>query len=163
MLDRARDRHRRAGDRALLIVVILALVVSLVAQRYLPGVSLPWTGEVARLSMVWLTFVMSGYLASRDRHIAIHVVDYVLKGRALATVKLVANLIVFVTCLALVYATIQLLADDVGQVTPAAEIPLLLVNFIRSSASVSPRCERRSPSRSSTFQRSRRRPTGGAA
>ena len=115
---------------ALLVVVILALVVSLVAQRYLPGVSLPWTGEVARLSMVWLTFVMSGYLASRDRHIAIHVVDYVLKGRALATVKLVANLIVFVTCLALVYATIQLLADDVGQVTPAAEIPLLLVNSI---------------------------------
>jgi TRAP-type C4-dicarboxylate transport system permease small subunit len=115
---------------ALLMVVILVLVVSLVAQRDLPGVSLPWTGEVARLAMVWATFVMSGYLASRDRHIAIHVVDYVVKGRALATIKLVANLIVFVTCLALVYATIQLLADDVGQVTPAAEIPLLLVNAI---------------------------------
>lgn len=115
---------------ALLIFVILALVVSLVAQRYLPGVSLPWTGEVARLSMVWATFVMSGYLASRDRHIAIHVVDYVLKGRALATIKLVANLIVLVTCIALVYASMQLVADDVGQVTPAAEIPLLLVNSI---------------------------------
>jgi TRAP-type transport system small permease protein len=115
---------------AFLILVILILVVSLVAQRYLPGVSLPWTGEVARLSMVWATFVMSGYLASRDRHIAIHVVDYLLKGRALAAIKLTANVIVFVTCVALVYATIQLLADDVGQVTPAAEIPLLLVNSI---------------------------------
>ena len=115
---------------ALLILVILVLVVSLVAQRYLPGVSLPWTGEVARLSMVWATFVMSGYLASRDRHIAIHLVDYVLKGRALAAIKLAANVVVFVTCVGLVYATIQLLADDVGQVTPAAEIPLLIVNSV---------------------------------
>jgi TRAP-type C4-dicarboxylate transport system permease small subunit len=37
---------------------------------------------------------------------------------------------VFVTCVGLVYATIQLLADDVGQVTPAAEIPLLIVNSV---------------------------------
>lgn len=115
---------------AFLIFVILVLVVSLVAQRYIPGLSLPWTGEVARLSMVWATFVMSGYLASRDRHIAIHVVDYVLKGRALASITLVANLIVFITCVALVYATIQLVAEDVGQVTAAAEIPLKLVNAI---------------------------------
>lgn len=115
---------------AFFILVILILVVSLVAQRYLPGVSLPWTGEVARLSMVWATFVMSGYLASRDRHIAIHLVDYVLKGRALTAIKLAANVIVFVTCVGLVYATIQLLADDVGQVTPAAEIPLLIVNSV---------------------------------
>ena len=115
---------------AFLILVILILVVSLVAQRYIPGVSLPWTGEVARLSMVWATFVMSGYLASRDRHIAIHLVDYVLKGRALTAIKLAANVIVFVTCVGLVYATIQLLADDVGQVTPAAEIPLLIVNSV---------------------------------
>ena len=28
--------------------------------------------------MVWATFVMAGYLAAFDRHIAIHVVDYVL-------------------------------------------------------------------------------------
>lgn len=115
---------------AFFILVILILVVSLVAQRYLPGVSLPWTGEVARLSMVWATFVMSGYLASRDRHIAIHLVDYVLSGRALTAIKLAANVIVFVTCVGLVYATIQLLADDVGQVTPAAEIPLLIVNSV---------------------------------
>lgn len=115
---------------AFFILVILILVVSLVAQRYLPGVSLPWTGEVARLSMVWATFVMSGYLASRDRHIAIHLVDYVLNGRALTAIKLAANVIVFVTCVGLVYATIQLLADDVGQVTPAAEIPLLIVNSV---------------------------------
>jgi len=115
---------------ALLLAAILVLVVALVAQRYLPGVNFPQTGEVARLAMVWGTFLMAGYLMGHDRHIAIHVVDYVLEGRALAAVKLAVNLIVLITCLGLVYATFLLVAGDIGQVTPAAEIPLQFVNAI---------------------------------
>lgn len=115
---------------ALLLFVILVLVVALVAQRYLPGTNFPQTGEVARLAMVWGTFVMAGYLAAHDRHIAIHVVDYVLRGPALATVKLLVNLVVLITCIGLMYATYQLVAEDIGQVTPAAEIPLRFVNSV---------------------------------
>jgi TRAP-type C4-dicarboxylate transport system permease small subunit len=115
---------------ALLLFVILFLVVALVAQRYLPGTNFPQTGEVARLAMVWGTFVMAGYLAAHDRHIAIHVVDYVLHGRALAIVKLLVNLVVLMTCVVLMYATYQLVAEDIGQVTPAAEIPLRFVNSV---------------------------------
>lgn len=115
---------------ALLLGLILVLVVALVAQRYLPGVNFPQTGEVARLAMVWGTFLMAGYLMAHDRHIAIHLVDYVLKGRALALVKLIVNLIVATTCLVLLYATYLLVAGDIGQVTPAAEIPLQVVNAI---------------------------------
>ena len=115
---------------ALLLFVILFLVVALVAQRYLPGTNFPQTGEVARLAMVWGTFVMAGYLAAHDRHIAIHVVDYVLRGRALATVKLLVNLVVLLTCVVLMFATYQLVSEDIGQVTPAAEIPLRFVNSV---------------------------------
>jgi TRAP-type C4-dicarboxylate transport system permease small subunit len=115
---------------ALLLFTILVLVVFLVAQRYLPGANFPWTGEVARLSMVWATFVMAGYLAAHDRHIAIHVVDFVLGERALAATKLLVNVIVLATCLGLLYATVQLVEADVGQVTPAAEIPLRFVNAV---------------------------------
>ena len=115
---------------ALLLAVILVLVVALVAQRYLPGVNFPQTGEVARLAMVWGTFLMAGYLMAHDRHIAIHVVDYALHGRALAAVRLIVNLIVLVTCLGLLYATYLLVAGDIGQVTPAAEIPLQFVNAV---------------------------------
>ena len=114
---------------ALLMLAILVLVLSQVAQRYVPG-SFPWTGEVARLAMVWATFVMAGYLAAFDRHIAIHVVDYVLGGRALATVKLAAHVVVLATSVAVVYATYQLVTDDIGQVTAAAQLPLLYVNAV---------------------------------
>ena len=115
---------------SLLLFTILVLVVFLVAQRYLPGANFPWTGEVARLSMVWATFVMAGYLAAHDRHIAIHVVDFVFGARALAVTKLLVNVIVLATCLGLVYATYQLVETDVGQVTAAAEIPLRFVNAV---------------------------------
>jgi len=115
---------------AFLLFAILVLVVALVAQRYLPGANFPWTGEVARLSMVWGTFMIAGYLAAHDRHIAIHVVDYVLGERALAAVKLFVNLVVLVTCVVLLYATYQLVESDIGQVTAAAEIPLRFVNAV---------------------------------
>jgi TRAP-type C4-dicarboxylate transport system permease small subunit len=115
---------------ALLLLLIMVLVVALVAQRYLPGPNFPWTGEVARLAMVWGTFVMAGYLAAHDRHIAIHVVDYVLGDRALATVKLVVDVVVLFTCIGLAYATYQLIETDIGQVTPAAEIPLRVVYVV---------------------------------
>ncbi len=115
---------------AALLFVILFLVVALVAQRYLPGVNFPQTGEVARLAMVWLTFVMAGYLAAHDRHIAIHVVDYVLGERALGAVKLFVNVVVLSTCLLLAYGTTQLIAEDIGQVTPAGGIPLRIVNAV---------------------------------
>jgi TRAP-type C4-dicarboxylate transport system permease small subunit len=112
-----------------LLVIILVLVLAQVAQRYLPG-GYPWTGELARLSMVWATFVLAGYLMAHDRHIAIHVVDYVLHGRALAAVKLMVNVVVLVTCLVLLYGTYVLIDTDIGQVTAAAEIPLRYVNAV---------------------------------
>ena len=65
-----------------LMVVILALVLLQVAQRYLPG-GWAWTGEIARFAMVWVAFVMSGYLLAHDQHVAIKVVDYFLPTRAL--------------------------------------------------------------------------------
>jgi TRAP-type C4-dicarboxylate transport system permease small subunit len=114
---------------SVLLAIILVLVFAQVAARYVPG-SWVWTGEVARLSMVWTTFVMAGYLAAHDRHIAIQVVDWALGGRALAAVKLFVNVVVLVTCLVLLYAVYLLVSTDRGGVTPAAELPLRFVNAV---------------------------------
>lgn len=112
-----------------LIVVILVLVLTQVAQRYIPGQGWPWTGEIARYSMVWVAFILSGYLLAHDRHISIHLVDYVLRGRGLAAVKALVDVAVFLTCLVMAYATWDLIAKDIGQVTAAAQVPLKYVNI----------------------------------
>lgn len=112
---------------AVLIVVILILVLIQVTQRYTPFGGWPWTGEVARLALVWCTFVLSGYLMAQDRHITIRAIDLVLRKRALGVVKLLSHVVVAATCLGMGYATYRLIADDIGQRTPAAEIPVTWV------------------------------------
>jgi TRAP-type C4-dicarboxylate transport system permease small subunit len=112
------------------ILVILALVLMQVAQRYLPEGGWAWTGEVARLSMVWSTFILAGYLMAHDRHIAIQLVDLVLPRRLLGVVKTMVHLVVGGTCVAMAYSIYRLIADDIGQRTAAAEIPLVWVYVI---------------------------------
>ena len=112
------------------MVVILVLVLIQVAQRYLPGRGWAWTGEVAQLALVWLAFILSGYLMAMDRHITIQLVDYFLPPRALGWLKLFVHVVVGATCLAMAYSIYDLVATDIGQRTPAAEIPLVWIYLV---------------------------------
>lgn len=115
---------------SLLLVMVLVLVLVQVLQRYIPG-TWPWTGELARYSMVWATFLMAGYLlAYPPHHIAIHVIDYVVKGRWLALDKLFVNVVILAISLVMIYGSASLIANDIGQVTPAGGMPLRLVNAV---------------------------------
>jgi TRAP-type C4-dicarboxylate transport system permease small subunit len=111
----------------LLLLAILIMVLIQVGQRYVPNAGIPPTGELARLSMVWATFVLAGYLMAHDRHIAIHVVDYFLPVRVLGVVQLMASVVVLATCFGMGYATWDLIATDRGQRTAEAQIPLMVV------------------------------------
>ena len=112
------------------IGIVLVLVLMQVLQRYVPGGGMAWTGEVARLAMVWATFALSGFLMAHDRHISIQVVDLVLRPRPLAAVQAGSHLVVVAACVAMAYSTYRLIADDIGQVTAAAELPLAWVYLI---------------------------------
>ncbi len=115
---------------AVLLFVLLGLTIALVIQRYL-RTGWPGTGELARYMMVWGTFLIAGYLvAYPPRHITIAVVDYFVKGRALGVIKLFADVVILIGSLVVLYGGYQLLASDIGQTTPAAGLPLKLVNSI---------------------------------
>lgn len=115
---------------SVLLLLILILVLAQVAQRFFPG-SWPWTGELSRYSMVWLTFLLAGYLmAYAPHHIAIHIIDFVVRGRWKAVIALFVNVVILVTSLVLIYGTYGLIDTDIGQVTPAGQMPLRLVNMV---------------------------------
>ena len=59
----------------MLLIFFLVLIQAL--QRYLPIDGWSWTGELARFSLVWLTFVVAGVLVSSDSHISIEMIDAV--------------------------------------------------------------------------------------
>ncbi len=59
---------------AVLVVILAAMAIVLgwnVAGRYLTGNSLTWADEVARYSMIWLTFLGSGLALREGAHAAI--------------------------------------------------------------------------------------------
>ncbi len=115
---------------AFLLLMIFVLVLAQVIQRYIPG-SWPWTGELARYSMVWLTFLMAGYLiAYPPHHIAIHIIDYVANERWQAVNKLFVNVVILLISVVMIYGSVSLIANDIGQVTPAGGMPLRFVNTL---------------------------------
>ncbi|WP_159450098.1 TRAP transporter small permease [Demequina sp. NBRC 110056] len=63
------------GIGALSLLTILVLVFFQALQRYLPIDQIAWTGEIARFSLVWLTFAVMGWLVTARGHIALEVVD----------------------------------------------------------------------------------------
>lgn len=107
-----------------LVLLIFALILTQALQRYLPVDGWVWTGELARFSLVWLTFAMAGYVMGRDDHIALEVADYVTTGPARRAVHTFAHVVTAVVCLAFCYEAWSLITLPGVQTSPALGIPM---------------------------------------
>lgn len=54
-----------------ILITILATMGSQVFARYVFGTPISWSEEVARLGLIWLTFIAAGFVAARGQHIAV--------------------------------------------------------------------------------------------
>lgn len=108
---------------AILLTTIFGLILLQAFQRYLPVDGWVWTGELARFSLVWLTFAMAGYLMACDGHVTLKLVDYVTKGLPRRIVVVFANVMVAIVCLNLAYEAFDLVAAPSRQVSPALGMP----------------------------------------
>lgn len=114
----------------LALTAIFAMVILQAAQRYLPGGGWPWTGELARYSLAWLTFIMLGYLTGKGRQITLLVIDGLCSKRALRAVKTFANLAMAATAIGFTLACWELVSVDTGQVSPAMGVPVVWLYVI---------------------------------
>lgn len=115
---------------ALLLLAILVLVMAQVIVRFAPLDGWVWTGELARFSLVWLSFLMAGYLLGRDQHISLNFIDHLLPELGRRVVSMVANLVVAAVCAGFVYEGIGLVEARSGIRSSAAGIPMSLVYAI---------------------------------
>lgn len=76
------------------LTLIFVLVLLQAGQRYLPVEGWAWTGELARYSLVWLTFVAAGVLVSTDGHIALQVLDNIPSPMVVRCIHVIANVLV---------------------------------------------------------------------
>lgn len=108
------------GVAALLLILFTVLAQAL--QRYLPVDGWSWTGELARFSLVWLTFVVAGVLVTREGHISIEMIDMVPRLRRV--VRVVSCLIVAATGLALTVAAWELVQEQGFIESPSMRMPM---------------------------------------
>lgn len=115
---------------ATLIVGITVLVMMQVLSRVTPLESFVWTGELARFSLLWLSFGLAGYLLGRDEHIALDVVDHVLPTLGQRLVRAFSLLVVAATALMFGYEGFDLFNAGSPIKSPATGIPLGWIYFI---------------------------------
>lgn len=110
------------GAAALLIIFFLVLLQA--GQRYLPIDGWPWTGELARFSLVWLTFVVAGVLVTTDSHISIEMIDMVPGAGLRRVVRVVSCLIVAAIGVGLCAEAWELMQTQGILKSPAMRMPM---------------------------------------
>jgi TRAP-type C4-dicarboxylate transport system permease small subunit len=106
------------------LLLIFGLVLLQAAQRYLPIDGWPWTGELARFCLVWLTFVVAGVLVTTDSHISIEMIDMVPGERLRRLVRVLSCLIVALIGVGLCAEAWELMQTQDIIKSPAMRMPM---------------------------------------
>ncbi|WP_051061782.1 TRAP transporter small permease [Nocardiopsis chromatogenes] len=109
---------------AALLTMIFALMLTQALQRHLPVAGWVWTGELARLGLVWLAFSLAGHLLGRDEHITLKVVDLLPGARLRRGVWILANLVVAAVGAAFTAEAAELVLNGPPVRTPALGLPM---------------------------------------
>lgn len=109
---------------AVAVLLIFVLVLLQAGQRYLPIDGYSWTGELARFSLVWLTFLVAGVLVTRDQHVALEMVDAIRNPLVVRVARVVACLIVAAVGVGLVAACWDLIQTQGIIKSPALRLPM---------------------------------------
>ena len=99
-----------------------------VLGRYVPPIAWVGAGEVARLSMVALTFVTAGYLIGKNGHIVIEVFDSLLQGKKLfIALRVFAAVVMVITCGALAWESLLMIEQGWRRVSTVLHMPLAVI------------------------------------
>ena len=110
-----------------LLIAVFGVIIFQVFTRYVLDMPLPWSEEVARLLVVWLTFVGAGFVASRNAHIAVDILAVYLPKRVATVSQIFSMLVVVAASAYMVWAAISLmvLTGPLKMTATALPMPLL--------------------------------------
>ena len=83
------------------LLVIVSTMAAQVFARYVFGAPFQWSEEVARLALIWMTFISAAFVMAERRHIAVDMISVRLGDRGKLFIECMSYVIVAVTCLLL--------------------------------------------------------------
>lgn len=109
---------------SLALVTLFVMVLIQAAQRYTPWTGLPFTGELARFCLVWLSFSVMGVLLTRDEHIILRLIDMVPHRLVLTGVHIFALVVIGVVGVGGFLEGLNLMDTMSRLSSPAMQMPM---------------------------------------
>jgi len=109
-----------------LVGTMAAVIILQVIFRYIVKGSLPWSEELARYLMVWVTFVGASIGVKKGAHVGIEAFVLILPPKAKTFVKYLGIIISIVFCIIVLNASLGIVHRQIisHQVSPAMRIPM---------------------------------------
>ena len=115
----------------LVVTIAVALTITVLLQvftRYVIFYSLPWTEELARYLLVWLT-MLGGAVAYRQRaHIGVSFFVNLLPEKGIKFVRLISSLLVMLFSIYVIRFGIEFVFSTARQLSPAMRISMSYVS-----------------------------------
>jgi len=106
------------------LFVIVSTMGAQVFARYFFGSPFSWSEEVARLALIWMTFLAAAFVMAEGRHITVDVLSHRLSRRGQFWLDCLSHVIVAGTCLLLLVGGIRFVWY-VGKVgSPSLGVPM---------------------------------------
>jgi len=114
---------------AICLIVGWVLCFIQVVSRYIFNFAVPWSEEIARWALVWLTFVGSAYAFKIDAHIGIEAFINILPSKIKILIGwLDEGLSIFFLLIMTVYGILFFRESLlIGQISPASKLPMAIL------------------------------------
>ena len=92
------------GEKTIACLFLLVIVSTMAAQvfaRYVFGAPFQWSEEVARLALIWMTFISAAFVMAEGRHIAVDVISSRVGDGGKLFIECISYVVVAITCLLL--------------------------------------------------------------
>jgi C4-dicarboxylate transporter DctQ subunit len=117
-------------SESLMYLLLAVMVVTTFLQvffRYVIFHSLPWSEELSRYALVWLTFIGASCGIKRGIHVAVEALTQALPPRARRLLcQLTCLLITFLGAVLIIYG-LKLALVNLGQLSPSLHIPIGII------------------------------------
>ena len=109
-----------------LVGVMVAIVILQVIFRYIVKGSLPWSEELARYLMVWITFIGASIGVKRGAHVGIEALILALPKKAQTIAEYLGIFISVIFCIVVLGASFGIINRQIinQQISPAMRIPM---------------------------------------
>ena len=109
-----------------LVAVMTAVIILQVIYRFILKASLPWSEELARYIMVWVTFIGASIGVKWGSHIGVEALVIALPKNAQIFVKYLGIILAIIFCIVVFSASLGILHNQIvrRQVSPAMRIPM---------------------------------------